>query len=132
VRSIRFDIPGTCESNNANTRVGNGRGYKPKKAREYQERVRDAAKVAAILADWEIPDLAMVAIYLHKQRLDWDNAPKMTQDALRGILIVDDKPEHCLGGTVMHVPGATEKKVVVVVYELDAAKVSVMMKALNL
>jgi len=89
---LTFDVPGIPVSgNHRHGLTPEGEIYLTRRARDYSRRIQSIAKAACIEADWKPPDYVRVDLELVNINMDRDNVSKTVNDALQGIVYVDDR-----------------------------------------
>jgi hypothetical protein len=79
------------------------RAYKPKDAVEDMARIKSLAFAAKVQQGWNVPEQARVTILCFNSGLDVGNVDKVISDAIKGgVLIIDDRKNHCKSLFVEH------------------------------
>lgn len=89
---LRLNIPGIPVSGNVkHGMTADGKLYNTNRAREYSRRIQSIAKAEVAVTGWVMPDYVRVDLELVNINMDRDNVAKTVNDALQGIVYVDDR-----------------------------------------
>ena len=88
---VKFTVPGRPRGKERPRMGRNGKFYTPKHTREYEESVAWFARSAYKEEPTELPVRLDLMIRSSKSRADTSNILKSIEDAMNGIVYVDDK-----------------------------------------